>query len=120
MRPHGRWRADAGKADDLQTRILKTEDAGARLKLLRETDHPQARFLWSIFRDMFHYIAVHLAEIAPTARDIDFALRWGFGWETGPFETWQTAGWQRVAEWVAHDRPSFNKPTHYEVRDGVY
>jgi hypothetical protein len=25
-----------------------------------------------------------------------------------------------VAQWVAHDRPSFNKPTHYEVRDGVY
>jgi nucleoside-diphosphate-sugar epimerase len=25
-----------------------------------------------------------------------------------------------VADWVAHDRPSFNKPTHFEVRDGVY
>jgi nucleoside-diphosphate-sugar epimerase len=25
-----------------------------------------------------------------------------------------------VAEWVAHDRPSFDKPTHYEVRNGVY
>jgi 3-hydroxyacyl-CoA dehydrogenase len=93
----------AGKADELVVRILKTGDAGERLKLLRQTDHPQARFLWSIFRDMFHYIAVHLAEIAQSARDIDFALRWGFGWDTGPFETWQAAGWQRVAEWVAQD-----------------
>jgi dTDP-4-dehydrorhamnose reductase len=25
-----------------------------------------------------------------------------------------------VADWVAHDRPSHNKPTHFEVRDGVY
>jgi dTDP-4-dehydrorhamnose reductase len=25
-----------------------------------------------------------------------------------------------VADWVAHDRPSLNKPTHFEVRDGVY
>jgi nucleoside-diphosphate-sugar epimerase len=25
-----------------------------------------------------------------------------------------------VAEWVAHARPGFGKPTHYEVRDGVY
>jgi 3-hydroxyacyl-CoA dehydrogenase len=92
-----------GKADELVVRILKTEDAGARLKLLRETDHPQARFLWSIFRDMFHYIAVHLGDVAQSARDIDFALRWGFGWDTGPFETWQAAGWQRVAEWVSQD-----------------
>jgi 3-hydroxyacyl-CoA dehydrogenase len=92
-----------GKADELLARVLKTDDAGQRLKLLRETDHPQARFLWSIHRDMFHYIAVHLAGIAQSARDIDFALRWGFGWETGPFETWQAAGWQRVAEWVSQD-----------------
>ena len=92
-----------GKADDLVVRILKTEDVGQRLKLLRETDHPQARFVWSIFRDMFHYSAVHLGAIAQTARDVDFALRWGFGWETGPFETWQSAGWQRVAEWVSQD-----------------
>ncbi len=51
----------------------------------------------------FHYIAVHLESIADTARDVDFALRWGFGWSTGPFETWQAAGWKQVAEWVKAD-----------------
>ncbi len=25
-----------------------------------------------------------------------------------------------VADWVARDRPSLNRPTHFEVRDGVY
>ena len=25
-----------------------------------------------------------------------------------------------VADWVGNDRPSFHKPTHFEVRDGVY
>jgi hypothetical protein len=25
-----------------------------------------------------------------------------------------------VADWVGNDRPSFDKPTHFEVRDGVY
>ncbi len=99
----GEYVESAGKADDLITRILKKKDAAERLKLLRETDHPQAKFLWAIFRDAFHYIAVHLESIADTARDVDFALRWGFGWSTGPFETWQAAGWKTIAEWVQAD-----------------
>jgi 3-hydroxyacyl-CoA dehydrogenase len=92
-----------GKADELVARILKKKDPAERLKLLRETDHPQAKFLWAIFRDAFHYIVVHLESIADTARDVDFALRWGFGWSTGPFETWQAAGWKQIAEWVQSD-----------------
>jgi 3-hydroxyacyl-CoA dehydrogenase len=99
----GEYVDSAGKADELIARILKKKEPAERLKLLRETDHPQAKFLWAIFRDAFHYIAVHLESIADTARDVDFALRWGFGWSTGPFETWQAAGWKQVAEWVKAD-----------------
>jgi 3-hydroxyacyl-CoA dehydrogenase len=99
----GEYVDGGGKADELIVRILKKKDPAERMKLLRETDHPQAKFLWAIYRDAFHYIAVHLASIADTARDIDFALRWGFGWQTGPFETWQAAGWKQIAEWVKAD-----------------
>ncbi|HQR20516.1 MAG TPA: 3-hydroxyacyl-CoA dehydrogenase NAD-binding domain-containing protein [Burkholderiaceae bacterium] len=99
----GEYVESGGKADELVVRILKKKDPAERLKLLRETDHPQAKFLWAIFRDAFHYIAVHLESIADTARDVDFALRWGFGWATGPFETWQAAGWKQIAEWVRAD-----------------
>ena len=99
----GEYVDGGGKADDLIVRILKKKDPAERMKLLRETDHPQAKFLWAIYRDAFHYIAVHLASIADTARDVDFALRWGFGWQTGPFETWQAAGWKQIADWVKAD-----------------
>ncbi len=59
--------------------------------------------LGAIFRVAFHYIAVKGATIADNARDIDFAMRWGFGWNVGPFETWQASGWQEVAGWVKED-----------------
>ena len=36
---------------------------------------------------------MHLATIAETARDVDLAMRWGFGMKQGPFELWQEAGW---------------------------
>jgi 3-hydroxyacyl-CoA dehydrogenase len=92
----------SGKADDIVARMLK-KPAPERLKLLRESTNPQAQFLWAILRDSFHYAAVHLNDVADSAREIDFAMRWGFGANQGPFELWQQAGWKQVAEWVKAD-----------------
>ena len=98
----GEYVAGGGKADEIVARMLKKAPA-ERLKLLRESKNPQAQFLWAILRDSFHYAAVHLADIAESARDIDFAMRWGFGVSQGPFELWQAAGWTQVAQWVRAD-----------------
>jgi 3-hydroxyacyl-CoA dehydrogenase len=94
--------AGGAKADPIVDRILK-KPAAERLKLLRESSNPQAQFVWAILRDAFHYAAVHLGDIADSARDVDFAMRWGFGTKQGPFELWQGAGWQQVAGWVKED-----------------
>ena len=91
-----------GKADEVYGRMLK-KPAAERLKLLRNAEGAQGRFLWAILRNSFHYAAVHLASIAETARDVDFAMRWGFGMKQGPFELWQEAGWKQVAHWIADD-----------------
>ena len=98
----GEYVPAGGKADPIVERILK-KPAAERLKLLRESTNPQAQFLWAILRDSFHYVAVHLADIADSAREVDFAMRWGFGTKQGPFEIWQEAGWQQVATWVKED-----------------
>ena len=90
------------KADEVYGRMLK-KPAAERLKLLRNSEGPQGRFLWAILRNSFHYAAVHLASIAETARDVDFAMRWGFGMAQGPFELWQEAGWLDVAKMVQED-----------------
>ena len=99
----GDYVAGGGKAADIVARILKEKDPVKKMKALRESGNPQAQFLWAIFRDAFHYIAVHLDTVADNARDIDFALRWGFGWNVGPFETWQAAGWSQIASWINED-----------------
>jgi 3-hydroxyacyl-CoA dehydrogenase len=91
------------EADPSVVEILKLDDPAQKLKRLRESEHVQAQFLWACFRDTFHYIAYHLKDIAHCARDVDLAMRWGFGWKFGPFETWQAAGWRQVAGWVEED-----------------
>jgi 3-hydroxyacyl-CoA dehydrogenase len=98
----GGYVAAGGKADAIVERMLK-KPAPERLKLLRESSNPQAQFLWALHRNSFHYAAVHLGTIANSARDVDFAMRWGFGVKQGPFELWQQAGWKQVAQWVKDD-----------------
>ena len=83
--------------------ILKLRDPAEKFLELRACPHPQAQFLWAIFRDVFHYCAYHLADIADNARDLDFAMRWGFGWSQGPFEIWQASGWQATADAIKED-----------------
>ena len=90
------------KSDEVYGRMLK-KPAAERLKLLRNAEGAQGQFLWAILRDSFHYAAIHLEQIADTARDVDQAMRWGFGMKQGPFELWQEAGWLEVARMVQED-----------------
>ena len=90
------------KADEVYGRMLK-KPAAERLKLLRNAEGAQGQFLWAILRNAFHYAAVHLGTIAHTARDVDQAMRWGFGMKQGPFELWQEAGWLDVAKMIQED-----------------
>ncbi len=107
------------KADEVYSRMLK-KPAGERLRLLRESEGPQGQFLWAILRNGFHYAAVHLATIAESARDIDFAMRWGFGMKQGPFELWQEAGWSQVAQWVKEDIDAGKTLSNAPLPDWVF
>ena len=97
------YRPSAGEIAEEVAAILKIRQPGARFAALRASAHPQAQFLWAIFRDVFHYCAVQLENVADNARDVDLAMRWGFGWTQGPFETWQAAGWREIAHAIAAD-----------------
>ncbi|MBI3716786.1 MAG: 3-hydroxyacyl-CoA dehydrogenase/enoyl-CoA hydratase family protein [Betaproteobacteria bacterium] len=114
--------AGAGKVADEVAAILKIKKPAEQFAALRASAHPQAQFLWAIYRDVFHYIGVHLGSVAESARDIDFAIRWGFGWKMGPFETWQAAGWSQVAQWINEDiaagKTMSNTPLPAWVTDG--
>jgi 3-hydroxyacyl-CoA dehydrogenase len=121
------YRPSAGEIAPDVAVILKERDLAKRFAALRASNEPQAQFLWAVFRDLFHYSAYHLSDIAETARDVDLAIRWGYGWSLGPFETWQAAGWKQVAEWIAEDivagKAMSNAPLPdwvFDGRDGVH
>ena len=65
---------------------------------LSKSGDPQAQFLWSVHRDVFHYASFHLEHVAETVRCVDLALKSGFAWQKGIFEQVQLTGWSKVRE----------------------
>jgi 3-hydroxyacyl-CoA dehydrogenase len=62
-----------------------------------------SEFLWASAGDTFLYAARRIPEIADSILDVDRAMRWGFGWELGPFEMWDAIGVERVAHALARE-----------------
>ena len=63
-------------------------------------------FIAQLFSDIFHYAAMRVPEISDDLVSIDNAMKWGFGWEMGPFELWDARGVERIVEgWAKEKRP---------------
>lgn len=73
------------------------------IKTLVEADDRGALFAWQVTRDVLIYAAVKVDEIADSIVAVDRAMRWGFNWELGPFETWDAIGVRGAAERIEKD-----------------
>ncbi|MFZ7943982.1 3-hydroxyacyl-CoA dehydrogenase NAD-binding domain-containing protein [Neobacillus sp. 19] len=73
--------------------LAKQEKGTAnKLKALVYSGDKAGQFLWNTFTASFVYSAQLLGEIADNIVAIDRAMKWGFGWEMGPFEAWDAIG----------------------------
>ncbi|WP_096156724.1 MULTISPECIES: 3-hydroxyacyl-CoA dehydrogenase/enoyl-CoA hydratase family protein [Bacillus] len=63
-----------------------------KMKALVYEDDRASNLLWKILAPVLSYSADLLGEIADDIVAIDQAMKWGFGWEHGPFETWDAIG----------------------------
>src|SRR6266849_2070387 len=68
------------------------EDLPERIKALVWSKDRVGAFLWKTMSRTFRYAADRIPEIADTIVEIDRAMRWGFNWELGVFETWDAIG----------------------------
>ncbi|WLD92734.1 3-hydroxyacyl-CoA dehydrogenase/enoyl-CoA hydratase family protein [Alkalihalobacillus sp. AL-G] len=69
-----------------------------KLKALAYADDRAGQLIWSILKPVLLFCAEKTYEIADDIKAIDDAMRWGFGWETGPFETWDAIGLEKSVE----------------------
>lgn len=82
-----------------------------KMKALVYADDRAGQLLWKIITPVLTYSAALLGEIADDIVAIDQAMKWGFGWTHGPFETWDAIGLEKsvtkleqegvhVPEWI--------------------
>lgn len=69
-----------------------------KLKALVYANDRAGQLLWNILSPTLLYSAELLGEIADDIVAIDRAMKWGFGWELGPFETWDAIGVKQSVE----------------------
>jgi len=69
-----------------------------KIKAVLYGDDKGAEFAWKIVADNLIYAARRIPEIADTIVEIDNAMKWGFNFELGPFETWDAIGLQASVE----------------------
>ena len=74
------------------------DDVGARIKKIISGDDDAAKFAWECTAQTLAYAARRLGEVTDDIYQIDNAMKWGFGQQLGPFETWDAIG---VADSVA-------------------
>lgn len=85
--------AEANKAKTLPDKIKAVvygNDKGARLT-------------WKVMANNLIYAANRVPEISDTIVDIDNAMKWGFNFEMGPFETWDAIGLEASVERMEKD-----------------
>ena len=68
------------------------EDLPERIKTLVWSEDRVGAFLWKTMSRTLRYAANLIPEIADKIVEVDRAMRWGFNWELGVFETWDAIG----------------------------
>ncbi|RJF71326.1 3-hydroxyacyl-CoA dehydrogenase/enoyl-CoA hydratase family protein [Deinococcus cavernae] len=87
---------DAGKVKVAAVEAVKGKPLPERVKALYTAEGKEGEFLRGSMNDGFWYAAKMAGNVSNRLQDIDNALKWGFGWEQGPFETMDTIGVQQV------------------------
>jgi 3-hydroxyacyl-CoA dehydrogenase len=71
-------------------------DLSERLRMLTSAKDRAGAFLWKNLSSTLIYAANRVPEISDDIVNVDNAMKWGFNWELGPFETWDALGVETV------------------------
>jgi 3-hydroxyacyl-CoA dehydrogenase len=122
------------------TAAKQIDNLKERVKTLALSKDKAGEFLKKLSFMIFQYSSNRIPEISDEVYKIDDALRAGFGWELGPFETWDALGLEKSiksmeeenlkpAKWVynmlnkgivSFYKIDNGKRQYYDIKSGTY
>ncbi len=104
------------------------QKSGDKIKAMAYSDDRGGKFFWEVLSRTLIYSANRIPEISDDIINIDNAMKWGYGWEAGPFEVWDNIGvreattrmendGKKVPKWVK-DMLASGRESFYEAKDG--
>jgi len=81
----------------------KAKTLPGKIKAIVYGQDKGARFAWKVVANGLIYAVNRTAEISDTIVDIDNAMKWGFNFEMGPFETWDAIGLEASVDKMEKD-----------------
>jgi 3-hydroxyacyl-CoA dehydrogenase len=99
------------KESPLIEAVKSTKGIESQIKKIAFSADPAGQFVWNVLKQVLLYSAEKIPEIADDLAAIDLAMKWGFNWELGPFETWDSLGLtdsiarmekegERIPDWI--------------------
>ena len=88
----------------LDEEIVQGSNVSLQINALINPDSKYEKFFWEVLSEMLLYCANRVHEISDSYKDIDNAMKWGFGWRFGPFEIWDMIGFSSSIERMKADK----------------
>ncbi|NUP07487.1 MAG: 3-hydroxyacyl-CoA dehydrogenase/enoyl-CoA hydratase family protein [Polyangiaceae bacterium] len=83
--------------------ISKIEDPKERVRKLAADQGKAGQYAWKVVSRSLAYAARRMGEIADDVSAVDDAMKWGYNWELGPFETWDALGFAETVDRMQKD-----------------
>ena len=83
--------------------VKSIDDLKKRTKSLLTSKGKAGDFYRKLFAGLFAYVSNRIPEISDEIYKIDDAIKAGFGWELGPFETWDIVGLETGLQWITEE-----------------
>ncbi len=97
----------------------KTGDRKERLRTLLYAKDRAGEIAWNVTKRTLLYAAEKVGEISEDLVSIDQAMKWGFGWELGPFELWEAIGFEKATRRMKEEGENLPDWIEEMLRSGI-